>query len=710
MNHSGKIKQNLEILGLENLENVSLSLLLRIITERLPSNVSKTQVLNIYTMWLHSRLVALDISPEGTVRHEITNWYRFLKTLRNEDNLISEAFCDWQRGEVMENPTSLRRLSIAEAELSRLMSDPPTSPEPGSDFGQSDAHYGQMHPDRIRLSREDNTVIEADHDEADVVFLPSSTLAKVSTSVQNHALSGEPDLSFLTGSNKVALNDMTKMSSDNETSPSTSYFKSKPMPAVPGAPSKKAAGKKNGAPEKLNTDYHICDRTLNFRDVPKAEHVDRLLVDSDAGRGRSKSPLPETKGDQLGDYRLSPAESFSRLRLSSAGKHQGKRKASTSPAPEKAGLRKKHQTQAHKGIKKGRILSFPDDVLSKRKDREEGRLSYDDEVYGEDLPSPVAKRTVRLPEAEMTDTAHEPEKPVSVTKTDLSGFIRCRLFELDLMEMIQAESTKTDLMFIIDGVERMPPCDSFLVKLFKGQEGIGVNERFKKIRPCPTDYFQYLVTAEEIEMIDCKMATEVDAAAVKGTPGAFDGKEAVGSGMMHEEPALTVATKDADAEMADVAASAVIFISSDEEDAVMLEAGSPKFEESLPRMDGFEAGAIAAPATDGSGTNGVPQEALPGALAETLDSGFKSSSICEVVHVDLTVSSPPRPLEGTTMEIEASPRTSESPASRHIKPFAQAIHEEVEMAGTVTAKAPAFPEKDGEAIVINDSSQPSEAS
>lgn len=451
--------------------------------------------------------------------------------------------------------------------------------------------------------------------------------------------------------------------------------------------------------------------SFNFRDVPKAELVDRLLVDSDAGRGRSKSPLPETKGDQLGDYRLSPAESFSRLRLSCAGKHQGKRKASSSPAPEKPGLRKKHQTQAHKGIKKGRVLSFPDDVLSKRKDREEGRLSYDDEVYGEDLPSPVAKRTVRLPEAEMTDTAHEPEKAVSVTKTDLGGFIECRLFELDLMEMIQVESTKTDLIFFIDGVERMPPCDSFLVKLFKGQRGIGVNERFKKIRPCPTDYFQYLVTGEEAEMIDCEMAAEEKAAAAgKGTSGAFDGKEAVGSVMMHEEPALTVDTKDADAEMADAAASAVIIISSDEEDAVMLEAGSPKFEESLPRMGDFEAGATAAPATDGSGTKGVPQKAPPGALAETPDGGFKSYSICKAAHVDLTVSSPPRPTDGTTMEVEASPQASESPASRHIKPFAQVISEEVEMAGTATAKAPAFSDEDGEAIAISDSSQPSEAS
>lgn len=259
MDHSDKIKKNLEILGLENLENVSLSRLLRIITERLPSDVSKTQVLNIYTMWLHSRLVALDVSPEGTVRHEITNWYRFLKTLRNDDNLILEAFCDWQRGEVMENPTSLRRLSFAEAELSRLMSDPPTSPEPGSDFGQSDARYGQMHPDRIRLSREDNTVIEADHDEADVVFLPSSTLARVSTSVRSHTHNGEPDLSFLTGSNKLALSDMTKMSSYKEDL-DNSHPKSKPMPADSQALSRKVGGKKTAAPEKLNTDYHICDR------------------------------------------------------------------------------------------------------------------------------------------------------------------------------------------------------------------------------------------------------------------------------------------------------------------------------------------------------------------------------------------------------------------------------------------------------------------
>jgi hypothetical protein len=248
MDHSDKIKQNLEILGLASLEHISLDQLSCIITKRLPSNVSKTRIVNIYAMWLHPRLVALDVSAEGAVMREITTWYRFLKTLAYDDTLIADAFCDWQRGEAMENPTSLRRLSIAEAELRRLIFDPRTGANPASDSEESESHYGQMHPDRVKLSREDNTVIEADDGESDVVLLSSSWLRKDPSSTQSHTQDGELDLSFLTGSNRLVLDDMLGVAPDKKKSLDTSEL-----------PSKKAGGKKIGALGKLRGDY-VCDR------------------------------------------------------------------------------------------------------------------------------------------------------------------------------------------------------------------------------------------------------------------------------------------------------------------------------------------------------------------------------------------------------------------------------------------------------------------
>ncbi len=206
MNHSDMVKQNLEILGLESLEGVSLGQLLADVAERMPSNVSESRILNIYAMWLHSRLITIDISDEASFANEICHWYHFLKAV-TDDNLIVEAFCEWQRGAVTADPTSWRRLSIAEVELRKLIPDPPSDPEPSPPPAMSDSHHGYMHPDRVKMSQGQHPVIELDDDDqSDIVELSSRPCPKDSTLSQDRGQQGgQQDLSFLTGSNMLPL-------------------------------------------------------------------------------------------------------------------------------------------------------------------------------------------------------------------------------------------------------------------------------------------------------------------------------------------------------------------------------------------------------------------------------------------------------------------------------------------------------------------------
>ena len=233
MDHSDRIKQNLEILGPESLEDLSLGELFTAIGKNIPSDVSKSRILNIYAMWLHSRLVVIDVSDGAAFVDEIASWYQFLKALTNDDSLIIGAFRDWQRGEVLDNPTSSRRLSIAGAELTRLMSTPSTEPESSptcSDgnygkmhpdrvkrsqesgtFVDFDGHYGQMHPDRVERSQNPHTVIGIEDDEPEIVVLSSShTWPKDLSTPPSHDQDGQPELSFLTGANMLALSDIVR--------------------------------------------------------------------------------------------------------------------------------------------------------------------------------------------------------------------------------------------------------------------------------------------------------------------------------------------------------------------------------------------------------------------------------------------------------------------------------------------------------------------
>jgi hypothetical protein len=232
MDHSNKMRQNLEALELESFDGLSLVQLSDSITKNLPSDTSNKRVLDVYVMWLHHRLMAIDVSAEDDFIHEIATWYRFVKALPNDDGRITNVFHDWQRGQAVENPASSRRLCIAEAELRGLMAAAPKVAESSKIFskpegrnsvkseprnsGKSEARYGQMHPDRARLSENSPIVIDDDGDDDDIVEISSNAFNKCRASPRGVGQNGQSDLSFLTGSNMLPMNGKTRFSRGKE--------------------------------------------------------------------------------------------------------------------------------------------------------------------------------------------------------------------------------------------------------------------------------------------------------------------------------------------------------------------------------------------------------------------------------------------------------------------------------------------------------------
>ncbi|KAK4126558.1 hypothetical protein N657DRAFT_568397, partial [Parathielavia appendiculata] len=260
--HFNNLEGCLEVLDLESFEGVSLNQLSDAITNKLPSDVSRMGTLTIYVMWLYPRLMAIDVSAEGSLTQEITTWYRFLKAMASHDDLIFEAFRNWQRHQAIADPTSSRRLSIAEAELRGLMASPSTSVNPGLSAAKPEALFGQMHPDRVKLSQEPRTVIEIDDDDDggddDVVFISSKTLPKGRGSSEGHGQNPQPGLPILTGPNMLAVKDLTTAppkKKDSEVAETKRKLSAKYSDSSSASPRTEKGGTSKRPPQ-----YYVCDR------------------------------------------------------------------------------------------------------------------------------------------------------------------------------------------------------------------------------------------------------------------------------------------------------------------------------------------------------------------------------------------------------------------------------------------------------------------
>ncbi|KXX83329.1 E3 ubiquitin-protein ligase RBBP6 [Madurella mycetomatis] len=225
MDHPDKIKQNLDILGLDNLKGLTMDQLLAAVANKFPPEVSKRRLLNVFVMWLHERLTGVDIPADAAFANEVSSWYNTLKMTANDDSAIAEAFHDWQCEQYIHDPASSGWLSIAELKLHSPMASPTAHSLNNLETARPEHQYGSMHPDRLKLSLEDPSAIEIDDDGPEVVGTPFhqwEDRAQLQTDGQD-----EPHgLSFLTGSNRLVLNDPVDSKLDRGGSPFASCVKS----------------------------------------------------------------------------------------------------------------------------------------------------------------------------------------------------------------------------------------------------------------------------------------------------------------------------------------------------------------------------------------------------------------------------------------------------------------------------------------------------
>jgi hypothetical protein len=207
MDKPDDMKQILETLRLETLQDIPLPRLSEAIKENLPVNVDKKRILDIYTLWLRLRLMPIDVSAKGYLGLEFFYLYHFLKALPGDDFHLADAFHDWQCSQAVGNSVISTKFRIAEAEFRRLAATVRKPMERSTDPSMPEDRFGKMHPDRAKLSQETRTVIELDEDkdDDDIIFVSSNSKRGDRGSGKGNGSDGRPGLSFLTGSNMLPV-------------------------------------------------------------------------------------------------------------------------------------------------------------------------------------------------------------------------------------------------------------------------------------------------------------------------------------------------------------------------------------------------------------------------------------------------------------------------------------------------------------------------
>ncbi len=139
---------------------------------------------------------------------------------------------------------------------------------------------------------------------------------------------------------------------------------------------------------------------------------------------------------------------------------------------------------------------------------DEGRLSYDDEV-DDDPQSPLPESHIFGSPGEGKMDVDGSERPASKNPQGVAAVIEAESLELALSEMIRTESTRTDLLTLINGVEHLAARNPAVVKLFEGRENIFINEALGKTRPRPTDFYELCDEGKQaVEEMDCDSGYE----------------------------------------------------------------------------------------------------------------------------------------------------------------------------------------------------------
>ncbi|KAK0715021.1 hypothetical protein B0H67DRAFT_231719 [Lasiosphaeris hirsuta] len=122
MDHRDKIRQNMELLKLDSLKDISLDDLKREIKEKFPAPFGDGRRLHVFMAWLHDRLTVIDTSDKRVLSREINEWATFLVASKYDKLDLAGAFEDWCHEQSAIDPSSAGRLKMAAQEIEIVLS------------------------------------------------------------------------------------------------------------------------------------------------------------------------------------------------------------------------------------------------------------------------------------------------------------------------------------------------------------------------------------------------------------------------------------------------------------------------------------------------------------------------------------------------------------------------------------------------------------
>ena len=273
-------------------------------------------------------------------------------------------------------------------------------------------------------------------------------------------------------------------------------------------------------------------------------------------------------------------------------------------APEKASP---VADSARRKKKPRKRVAFADDLVAVMKGKEEGRLSYYD-IYDEEVPTTSLARQTRQPSTNVDISSRKQRNPKRYGKINMAA----QDFQDALIEMISAESAKTDLLVLVSGVERISDC-GVVNDLLSGKQELCINQKVK-IRSCGSDFFESARERKpEVEQGTEEVADLPSAAAEQGHFNISADERAAGSS--HEHVAHVgveeAGTKEQDAIIVVAEPAALAGSSTEEVKLMTIATGTLKIDG--PGVDEAKTGASEATAievglSDGSQTEDVVME------------------------------------------------------------------------------------------------------
>ncbi|KAH6635181.1 hypothetical protein B0J18DRAFT_462304 [Chaetomium sp. MPI-SDFR-AT-0129] len=534
MGHADKVEQALKGLGVPGVNGVSLAHLSGHLGRLKPSDMTQRQLLDVYILWLHRRLLNIDSSAAGDLSREVADWHRFMRALAAEDGRILEALRHWKSADQVETGSNSPRLEFAEIELTRL-----SMPSLKHQTPKLESRFGQMHPDRAMMSLNAAAGIDGGHDGDDDDG--STALAPGSKLTRHDKNPPGQDLSFLTGFNTLPMrkkakparnkarhgpksNGVSKLKGNSKSKlsgqdkPALEFGSTAPVASMnqeytgPGT----VPESYGGAPPEHTKPNRPCggcgkknaSHTKRCPMKPKPKDEQGNNTSSRDQGSISKTFLARDKGNQ--QNRDEPLEKLSRLRISPAPSDTRKRRASPPLFPVDKGVwKKKYRTSNPPGETAAMTwLGVQDDgTIIQPSNPNEGRLSYDDDIdpnWPQSSPGRVKEDSsvsanVEVDPSKVLSTQDNKSTAVNPRKLSIPRWKilkekllaqRRERFKAGLSVMIREESLKRDLILVVDGVEHYPLNDPFLDEFFRRQDTIWVNKILQTKRLRATDFYE----------------------------------------------------------------------------------------------------------------------------------------------------------------------------------------------------------------------------